>query len=130
MGATAVGSAAAAEQDARAVELGLAPGGRAAAGAACVGDPQLEALRAYLGMGLDTRVLERSALCLMRFLCWPGTWPSSMPQLGDNRYSGGNRRRLRAFLLAEQLGWPLVVGLAAVERVENGVWVLQALPRG
>ncbi|NVJ11862.1 electron transfer flavoprotein subunit beta, partial [Myxococcus sp. AM001] len=35
------------------------------------------------------------------------------------------------YLLAEQLGWPLVVGLAAVEKVENGVaQVLQALPRG
>jgi len=35
------------------------------------------------------------------------------------------------YLLAEQLGWPLVVGLAEVEQVENGVaQVLQALPRG
>ncbi|MNO66934.1 hypothetical protein D3C76_577340 [compost metagenome] len=35
------------------------------------------------------------------------------------------------FLLAERLGWPLVVGLAEVEKVENGcAQVLQALPRG
>ncbi|MCG3075931.1 electron transfer flavoprotein subunit beta, partial [Pseudomonas aeruginosa] len=36
-----------------------------------------------------------------------------------------------AFLLAERLGWPLVVGLAEVEKVEDGsAQVLQALPRG
>jgi electron transfer flavoprotein beta subunit len=35
------------------------------------------------------------------------------------------------FLLAEKLGWPLVVGLAQVESLDNGVaHVLQALPRG
>ena len=35
------------------------------------------------------------------------------------------------FLLAERLGWPLVVGLAEVEKVEDGsAQVLQALPRG
>jgi electron transfer flavoprotein beta subunit len=35
------------------------------------------------------------------------------------------------FLLAERLGWPLVVGLAEVESIENGTaHVLQALPRG
>jgi electron transfer flavoprotein beta subunit len=35
------------------------------------------------------------------------------------------------FLLAEQLGWPLIVGLAQVGSIEGGVaHVLQALPRG
>jgi electron transfer flavoprotein beta subunit len=35
------------------------------------------------------------------------------------------------FLLAENLGWPLVVGLAQVESIDSGVaLVLQALPRG
>jgi electron transfer flavoprotein beta subunit len=35
------------------------------------------------------------------------------------------------FLLAEKLGWPLIVGLAEVESIENGTaQVLQALPRG
>ena len=35
------------------------------------------------------------------------------------------------FLLAEQLGWPLIVGLAQVESIDGGIaHVLQALPRG
>ncbi|MGN5927377.1 electron transfer flavoprotein subunit beta, partial [Pseudomonas aeruginosa] len=35
------------------------------------------------------------------------------------------------FLLAARLGWPLVVGLAEVEKVDDGcAQVLQALPRG
>jgi electron transfer flavoprotein beta subunit len=35
------------------------------------------------------------------------------------------------FLLAEQLGWPLVTALAEIESLADGVaWVLQALPRG
>lgn len=35
------------------------------------------------------------------------------------------------FLLAEKLGWPLIVGLAEVESIDNGTaQVLQALPRG
>jgi len=43
----------------------------------------------------------------------------------------GEGSGLLPYLLAERLGWPLVVGLAEVEKVENGVaQVLQALPRG
>ena len=35
------------------------------------------------------------------------------------------------YLLAEQLGWPLLVGVAQIESIHNGVaTVLQALPRG
>nr|GFC72414.1 hypothetical protein [Tanacetum cinerariifolium] len=35
------------------------------------------------------------------------------------------------YLLAEKLGWPLVVGMAEVESMSNGTaQVLQALPRG
>ena len=35
------------------------------------------------------------------------------------------------YLLAEQLGWPLVAGVAQIESIHNGVAsVLQALPRG
>jgi electron transfer flavoprotein beta subunit len=35
------------------------------------------------------------------------------------------------FLLAERLGWPVIVGLAEVESIQDGVaHILQALPRG
>jgi Electron transfer flavoprotein, beta subunit len=35
------------------------------------------------------------------------------------------------YLLAEELGWPLLVGVAQIESIQNGVaQVLQALPRG
>lgn len=126
------GRARRAEQDARAVELGL----RLAGGQLQVlhaGDPQEEALRAYLGMGLgEMAVLEQP----------PGA--DALPALTDYlRHAGaqlvltgsqaetGEGSGMLPFLLAEQLGWPLVVGLAEVEKIENGLaQVLQALPRG
>lgn len=126
------GRARRAEQDARAVELGLRlPGAQLQVVHA--GDPDQEALRSYLGMGLEELVvLEQPA------------GADALPVLGDYLGAAGAQLVLTGtqaetgegsgmlpFLLAERLGWPLVVGLAEVERVENGVAeVLQALPRG
>lgn len=121
-----------AEQDARAVELGMQLAGDNLQ-VVHAGDPQEPALRAYLGMGLaQLDVLEQP----------PGA--DALGVLGDYlRESGaqlvltgsqaetGEGSGMLPFLLAERLGWPLVVGLAQVESIHNGVaLVLQALPRG
>ncbi|MNR06941.1 Electron transfer flavoprotein domain protein [compost metagenome] len=126
------GRARRAEQDARAVELGLRLAGERLQ-LLHAGDPREETLRAYLGMGLgEMAVLEQP----------PGA--DALPVLADYlRHAGaqlvltgsqaetGEGSGLLPFLLAEQLGWPLVVGLAEVEKIENGrAQVLQALPRG
>ncbi|MEO4045598.1 electron transfer flavoprotein subunit beta [Pseudomonas sp. CAU 1711] len=126
------GRARRAEQDARAVELGLRLAGPRLR-VVHAGDPREEALRAYLGMGLD----ELTVLA-------QGARDDALPPLADFLRSSGAQLVLTGsqaetgegsgmlpFLLAERLGWPLVVGLAEVERVDNGVaQVLQALPRG
>ncbi|UUY10006.1 electron transfer flavoprotein subunit beta [Pseudomonas sp. J452] len=126
------GRARRAEQDARAVELGLQLAGSRLQ-LLHAGDPKEEALRAYLGMGLaEIAVLEQP----------PQT--DALPVLADylrkagaqlvltgSQAETGEGSGMLPFLLAERLGWPLVVGLAAVEKVENGMaQVLQALPRG
>lgn len=51
--------------------------------------------------------------------------------LAGSQAETGEGSGMLPFLLAEKLGWPLVVGLAEVESIENGTaQVLQALPRG
>ena len=126
------GRARRAEQDARAVELGLRLVGDKLR-VLHAGDPAEEALRGYLGMGVPAlHVLEQP----------PGA--DALPALGDtlrevgaglvltgSQAETGEGSGLLPYLLAETLGWPLVVGLAAVEAVEGGqATVLQALPRG
>ncbi|MCU1717822.1 electron transfer flavoprotein subunit beta [Pseudomonas sp. 5P_3.1_Bac2] len=126
------GRARRAEQDARAVELGLRLAGERLQ-VLHAGDPQAEALRAYLGMGLEQiQVLEQPAQA------------DALPVLSDylaasdvqlvltgSQAETGEGSGMLPYLLAQELGWPLVVGLAAVEQVEQGVaQVLQALPRG
>ncbi|MNQ78346.1 Electron transfer flavoprotein domain protein [compost metagenome] len=126
------GRARRADQDARAVELGLRLVGPRLR-VVHAGNPQEEALRAYLGMGLEEIVvLEQPKQA------------DALPVLGDylreagaqlvltgSQAETGEGSGLLPYLLAERLGWPLVVGLAEVEKVENGVaQVLQALPRG
>jgi electron transfer flavoprotein beta subunit len=121
-----------AEQDARAVELGLRLAGERLQ-VLHAGDPQEQALRAYLGMGLaEMTVLDQPSHCdalplLTSYLQDAG----AQLVLTGSQAETGEGSGMLPFLLAERLGWPLVVGLAEVERVENGVaQVLQALPRG
>lgn len=121
-----------AEQDARAVELGLRLGGERLQ-VLHAGNPREEALRAYLGMGLaQIAVLEQPAQAdalpaLADYLAEAG----AQLVLTGSQAETGEGSGMLPFLLAERLGWPLVVGLAEVEKVENGVaQVLQALPRG
>jgi len=121
-----------AEQDARAVELGLKLSGHNLH-VLHAGDAEEPALRGYLGMGVDE----------LHVLAQP-TGADALPGLTDYiRESGvqlvltgsqaetGEGSGLLPYLLAEKLGWPLVVGLAEVESMSNGnAQVLQALPRG
>ncbi|AIN61496.1 electron transfer flavoprotein subunit beta [Pseudomonas soli] len=126
------GRARRAEQDARAVELGLQLAGDNLQ-VVHAGDPLEEALRAYLGMGLDhLDVLEQPAGAdvlgvLGDYLRDAG----AQLVLTGSQAETGEGSGMLPFLLAEKLGWPLVVGLAEVESIDNGTaQVLQALPRG
>lgn len=121
-----------AEQDARAVELGLRLAGERLQ-VLHAGDPQQEALRAYLGMGLEQiKILEQPAHSdALPVLAEYLADSSAQLVLTGSQAETGEGSGMLPYLLAERLGWPLVVGLAAVEQVSNGVaQVLQALPRG
>ena len=121
-----------AEQDARAVEMGLQLAGDNLH-VLHAGDPQEPALRAYLGMGLhELHVLEQpagaDALPVLReYLRAAG----AQLVLTGSQAETGEGSGMLPYLLAEQLGWPLLVGVAQIESVHNGMaHVLQALPRG
>ncbi|WP_047289643.1 electron transfer flavoprotein subunit beta [Pseudomonas protegens] len=121
-----------AEQDARAVELGLQLAGDKLQ-VLHAGDVAEPALRAYLGMGLEQlHVLEQPAGAdalpiLTQYLRDAGV----QVVLTGSQAETGEGSGMLPFLLAENLGWPLVVGLAQVESLADGVaHVLQALPRG
>ena len=121
-----------ADQDSRAVELGLQLAGDNLQ-VLHAGDVAEPALRAYLGMGLQQlHVLEQppgaDALpALSEYLQAAG----AQLVLTGSQAETGEGSGMLPFLLAERLGWPVIVGLAEVESIENGVaQVLQALPRG
>jgi len=97
------------------------------------GDVAEPALRAYLGMGLEQlHVLEQPAgadalPALTAYLRDAG----AQVVLTGSQAETGEGSGMLPFLLAEGLGWPLVVGLAQVESINDGsALVLQALPRG
>ena len=97
------------------------------------GNPHEPALRAYLGMGLDElHVLEQpehaDAVPVLRdYLRESGV----QLVLTGSQAETGEGSGMLPYLLAEQLGWPLLVGVAQIESIHNGVaTVLQALPRG
>lgn len=121
-----------AEQDARAVELGLRLAGEDLE-VLHAGDPDEQALRGYLGMGLEElSVLDQpdSADALPALADWLSRSQANLVLTGSQAETGEGSGML-PYLLAEQLGWPLVVGLVDVEKVDKGMaQVLQALPRG
>lgn len=126
------GRARRAEQDARAVELGLRLVGEKLQ-VLHAGNAEEEALRAYLGMGLaELAVLEQpSGADVLPVLSDYLRGSKAQVVLTGSQAETGEGSGMLPYLLAQQLGWPLVVGLAEVEKVENGVaQVLQALPRG
>lgn len=126
------GRARRAEQDARAVELGLQLAGDKLQ-VLHAGNAEEPALRAYLGMGLgELHVLEQpqGADALPALADYIRHAAAQVVLTGSQAETGEGSGML-PFLLAEQLGWPLVTGLAEVESLADGTaLVLQALPRG
>ncbi|TBU99882.1 electron transfer flavoprotein subunit beta [Stutzerimonas kirkiae] len=121
-----------AEQDARAVELGLLLAGPRLR-VLHAGDPHQEALRGYLGMGLDELVVLEQPATADALPAVAGYLAGSDVQLvlTGSQAETGEGSGMLPFLLAERLGWPLVVGLAEVESIDDGcAQLLQALPRG
>ncbi|MCF5468073.1 electron transfer flavoprotein subunit beta [Pseudomonas syringae] len=126
------GRARRAEQDARAVELGLQLAGDNLQ-VLHAGDAGEPALRAYLGMGLsELHILEQPpGADVLAALGEHIRDSSAQIVLTGSQAETGEGSGMLPFLLAETLGWPLVTGLAEVESLENGTaLVLQALPRG
>ncbi len=126
------GRARRAEQDARAVEMGMA--------LSCyglevlhAGDPTAEALRSYAGMGVPwLRVLaigedDDAVSALSDYL--RGQDPDII--LTGGRAESGESSGMLPFLLGEALGIPVVTGVADIVSLnDKEASVLQALPRG
>lgn len=126
------GRARRANQDARAVELGLKMAGTDSR-LIHVGDTAEPALRQYLGMGLpQLSVLQAGpdADAVPALASHLDEQPADIVLTGI-RAESGEASGMVPYLLAERLGWPLVSRIADIQTVENGVAeVLQALPRG
>ncbi|OIN09171.1 electron transfer flavoprotein subunit beta/FixA family protein [Oceanisphaera psychrotolerans] len=129
------GRARRAHQDACALELALSlpQSLNGKVSAIHAGDPDQDALRDYLGMGIDgltvlNQTAEDDALTVL--------YPYLSEQQPDILLTGvraeyGEGSGLLPYLLAERMGWPLVTGIAAIESIENDeASLLQALPRG
>ncbi|MBA2779717.1 electron transfer flavoprotein subunit beta [Billgrantia kenyensis] len=129
------GRARRADQDARGVELALALD-RAHLTLLHAGprDEESEgALRGYLGMGIPalTLIEQPPGADVIPALAARLNEAGAQLVIAGERAEQGEGSGMLPYLLAERLGWPLVGGLAAVEKVENGVaTLLQALPRG
>ncbi|WP_110686773.1 electron transfer flavoprotein subunit beta [Salinicola aestuarinus] len=132
-----------AREDARAVEMGLMLAG-ADLSLVHAGDPEdallRECLEGYLGMfhGLDdsrdgTLSLlpmgaEEDAVPLLA--AWLERTGATITLTGQ-RAECGEGSGMVGYLLAEQLGWAIATGVAAIERCDaQSVTVLQALPQG
>ncbi|MFM2479770.1 electron transfer flavoprotein subunit beta [Celerinatantimonas sp. YJH-8] len=118
--------------DARAVELGLRLAPQALE-VLHVGDPQHPGLNSYAGMGLATlRVLSQSedadaVPALVDYL----REQSRDIILTGMQAERGESSGMLPYLLAEQLGCPVVTGITEIRGVADGVAeVLQAQPRG
>jgi len=134
-----------ADQDARGLELALDLASRVAGSrlrlvhAGPRSDESERALRDYLGMagdsgsGLDSLTLLEQPSGADAITALVEHLAAAAPQLviTGTRAERGEGSGLLPYALAERLGWPLINGLAAVERIEDGVaTLLQALPRG
>lgn len=128
-----------ADQDARGVELALSLGASmdgvhvTLLHAGRLDQESEGALRGYLGMGFEDLSLVEQPPGADVIPALASALSEAAPQLviAGERAEQGEGSGLLPYLLAERLGWPVVSGLASVERVENGVaTLLQALPRG
>ncbi|WP_084629043.1 electron transfer flavoprotein subunit beta [Neptunomonas japonica] len=131
------GRARRAEQDGRAVELGLsvAEAGRGKQNLTVLhaGDSQQSALRSYAGMGLESvRVIQlrESADAVSPLTEYLRKHAPDIILTGV-RAESGESSGMVPYLLAEKLGWPVVPRIANIVSIKEGVAeVLQALPRG
>lgn len=126
------GRARRAEQDGRAVELGLKLAGKNLT-VVHAGNPQEPVLRQYAGMGLSSlTVLEQAQGCdalpaLVSFL----KENSANIVLTGVRSENGESSGMLPYLLADQLNWPLVPRVADIVSISaESAEVLLALPRG
>ncbi|MGQ4877821.1 electron transfer flavoprotein subunit beta [Billgrantia sp. LNSP4103-1] len=124
-----------ADQDARGVELALSLDQARVTllHAGALDEEGESALRGYLGMGLPALTLVEQPHGADVVPALAETLDETRPQLviAGERAEKGEGSGMLPYLLADRLGWPLVSGLVAVEKVENGVaTLLQALPRG
>lgn len=126
------GRARRANQDARAVELGLKM-----AGNSCrlvhVGEGNETGLRQYLGMGLSELSLLKgddntdAVPVLVKHF---NEHPADIVLTGIHAEQG-EASGMVPYLLAEYLGWPVVSRIADIQKIEGGkAEILQALPRG
>lgn len=126
------GRARRADQDARAVEMGLRLTPQALE-VIHAGDSSNSVLRDYAGMGLQAvKVLEQppQADVLPALVEYLG---ASLPDIimTGVRAESGESSGMTPYLLSEKLGIPVVTGIAEIRSVSQGyAEVLQALPRG
>ena len=121
-----------ADQDAKAIELAMNME-NATLNLVHAGDENNEALRLYLGMGVDKiTVLKQSeqADIIPALVDYLRQHKSDIILTGI-RAERGEASGLLPYIIAEQLGWPMVTRIVAIESVnQNEAEVLQALPRG
>ncbi|MEJ2669471.1 MAG: electron transfer flavoprotein subunit beta [Gammaproteobacteria bacterium] len=126
------GRARRANQDARAVELGLKM-----VGVSCrlihVGEGNETGLRHYLGMGLPELSLlkgDDSTDAVSVLIKHFKENPTDIVLTGIHAEQG-EASGMVPYLLAEHLGWPVVSRIADIQKIEGGkAEILQALPRG
>lgn len=121
-----------AEQDARAVELGLRTAGDGLR-LIHVGKAEEEALRQYLGMGIPRITVlpgDPDADAVPALVAHLEKVPVDVILTGVHA-ERGEASGFVPYILAERLGRPLVPRLADIRRIGDGTAeVLQALPRG
>ena len=121
-----------ADQDARAIELGLTLE-QAELSLLHAGDENSPALRMYLGMGpQQLNVIQQSDNA--------DVIPALVAYLQQSRHDivltgvraeRGEASGLLPYMIAEQLGWPVLTRIVAIEMISaDEAEVLQALPRG
>ena len=121
-----------AEQDARAVELGLKLSAKRLE-VVHAGNPDEPVLRQYAGMGLPSvTVIEQDLIVDASASIIDYVKHSGVDILLTGvRAESGESSGMMPYLLAEKLGWPMVARVADIVNVENGkATVLLALPRG
>ncbi|AEF54410.1 electron transfer flavoprotein subunit beta [Marinomonas posidonica] len=124
-----------ADQDGRAVEMGLNLQGRQLVDLSVVhaGQATSPVLRQYAGMGLSCMTVlsqHQGDDALSAMLDYVKDQQADFLLMGT-RSETGESSGLLPYLLAEKLGWPLVPRIAEIQSIEKGVaQILLALPRG